>query len=68
MEKKYNFEYEASICIENIERDVVSKLLLLLVSIMDVLSNTFYLKQIKIITNRKISVNINELLKILKYC
>lgn len=68
MKKEYNFEYEANIYIENIERDVVSKLLLLLVSIMDVLSNSIYLKQIKIITNKKISINIKELLKVLEYC
>lgn len=65
MEKESNLEYETNIYIDNTEKGMIAKLLILLVSIMDVLSNSIYLKQINIITNREVSIKIKELLKVL---
>lgn len=65
IEKESNLEYKVNLYIENIDKDITSKILILLITIMDVLSNCVYLKEIKIATNKSISTNINHLLKIL---
>ena len=65
IEKENNIEYKTEIYIKDIDKDRDSKLLILLITIMELLSNCIYLKEIKIVTNKKLTTNINNLLKTL---
>lgn len=60
-------KYSIVIKIDEIKEDIDSKLLLLVVSLMDFLSNNFYLKEIKIDTNQKIKKRIDRIIKIITY-
>jgi len=62
IEKDKNFEYEASIYINDIKNEL--ELLILVVSIIEVLSNSVYLKKIEILT--KTQKTVTSLKKILK--
>lgn len=61
--KEENFDYSVTLYIKEINKDIESKLLILLVSIMDILSGSIYLKEITIDTNKEAS---KELMRILK--
>lgn len=65
IKKESNLDREVTIYIKKIEKDLFIKLLILLVSIIDVLSNSIYLKEIKIISNKEVSINLKQLIKIL---
>lgn len=62
--KEENFYHEATIYIKEIEKDLEFKLLILLVAIIEVLSNAVYLKEIKIVTpNKKLITSLKQNLK-----
>lgn len=64
MKQEEKLNYSVNIYIEEIKEDIEYKILILLVSIMDVLSRSVYLKNIIINTNKDVS---KQLRKILKY-
>ena len=66
IKKDKNLEYETTIYIKKIDKDIELKLLILLISIMDILSNSVYLKEVKIVSNdKKIIKELRYLLKVL---
>lgn len=65
IKKEENFDYKVTLSIKEINKDVEHKLLILLVSIIEVLSNSIYIKEIMINTNEEISKEIIRILKII---
>jgi len=63
LEKENNMEYEVCIYIDNIKNDYSKKILIVLITSIEILTNSIYLKNIKIKTNNKIIFNelINEI-------
>lgn len=60
-----NFDYSVTLYIKEINKDIEFKLLILLVSIIDVLSSSIYLKEIIINTNKELSKEFKRILKLI---
>lgn len=58
-----DFKYSIIIKIDNIEKNIDTKLILLIISLIDFLSNSFYLKEIIIETNKNISKNFKKIIR-----